>query len=108
MAAFVLILALMSQENGEFMIVSIDHSATQIIVDKLMSMTFNHREHFKLMKKDNILYFKPTNSKVYLKSGTNPDSLVGRSLQGVFLDEAVYLNPDIIDQKIPATITVKR
>ena len=107
-AAFLLILSMMVKKNWEYMVVSVDHPATLIIIDKLLAMTFDHRKDFHFQKKDWILTFKPTNSKVYLKTWQNPNSLVWKTLDWLIVDEAVYLDDTIWSQKLSATVAVKK
>lgn len=112
-AALLMILASMSKQNWEYMIVSVDHAASKIIVDKLLKLTHwikwgDWKDLFLYQKKDNILIFKPTNSRIHIKSAKNETSLVWLTLDGILVDEAAYISSDIIQQKLPATITVKK
>lgn len=107
-AAITLIAALMSKDNWKFMIVSADSSAATMIVDKVLLIASKFPKEFNYKKKENILEYIPTNSRAYIKTPINPKWLVWLTLDWLIIDEAAEIPENIWQQKLKATITVKR
>jgi phage FluMu gp28-like protein len=105
LAAYSIILSALKKQNGVYFVVSPSYAQTKIIWR--MIKRFLPREYIKKIMEGELYIELVNGSLIFAKSGDNPSSLRGEGLDGVVLDEAAFLHPDVWNEAIRPALADK-